>query len=115
MVHQVFVLLAGGTSLDVTFYPLIHVQPPVLPLRGLGGFISAWVSSGWGIVVALHDLPPQFYLRRNCYSAVLEPLGLVVMCGVEVEVVCIFPLLHHSSMGFLDVCYLLFQVVRFWI
>ena len=41
VVHQVFVLLAGGTSLDIAFYPLIHVQPPVLPLCGLGGFVPA--------------------------------------------------------------------------
>ena len=58
IVHQVFVLLAGGASLDVAFYPLIHAWPPVFLLHGLGGLVSAWVSSSQGIVVVSHDLPP---------------------------------------------------------
>ena len=41
---------------------------------------------------------------------VFEPLGLVVACGVEVEVLCVFPLFHLLSMDSLGICYLLFQV-----
>ena len=105
VVRQVFVLLAGGASFDVVFYPLVHAGPPVLSLRRLGGFISSWVSSGGIVVVASHDLPSQFYFGGNHYPMVFEPLGLVVMRGVEVEVICVFPLFHCSFVGFLSVGY----------
>ena len=105
---QVFVLLAGGASFDIVFYSLIHAWPLVLLFCGLGGLVSAWVSSGQGIVIVLHNLPPEFYFGGNCYSTVFEPLGLVVMCGVEVKVVCIFPLFHLPSIDSLGICYLSF-------
>ena len=91
VVCQVFVLLTGGASFDVAFYPLIHVGPPVFSLRRLGGFVSPWMSSSGVVVVASHDLPSQFYFGGNYYSTVFEPLGLVVARGVEVEVMCVFP------------------------
>ena len=103
VVRQVLVLLAGSASFDVVFYPLVHAGPPVLSLRRLGGFVSPWMSSGGIIVVASHDLPSQLYLRGNYYPTVFEPLGSVVMRGVEVEVMCVFPLFHCSSVGLLSV------------
>ena len=85
VVRQVFILLAGGASFDIVFYPLVHVGPPVLSLRRLGGFVSPWMSSGGIVVVASHDLPSQLYLGGNYHSTVFEPSGSVVMRRVEVE------------------------------
>ena len=63
------------------------------------------MSSSGIVVVASHDLPSQFYLGGNYYPMVFEPLGLVVMHGVEVEVMCVFPLFHCSFVGLLSVGY----------
>ena len=62
LVRQVFVLLAGSASFDVVFDPSVHARPPVLPLRGLYGFISPWMSRGRCVVVMVHDSPPQVQL-----------------------------------------------------
>ena len=61
-VRQIFVLLAGGASLDVVFDPSIHARPPVLPLRGLYGLISPRVSGRGCVVVVIHDPPLQVHL-----------------------------------------------------
>ena len=107
VVHQVFVLLAGGASFDVVFYPLVHVQPPIFLFRGLGSFVSSWVSSGGVVVIALHDFSPQFYFRGNYHPMVFEPSGLVVVCRMDIEVVCVLPLFHSLSVGLLCVGYFL--------
>ena len=65
------------------------------------------MSSSQVIVVASHDFPFQLYFRGDRYPVVFEPLELVVMHGVEVKVVRIFPLFHRSFVGLLGLGYFL--------
>ena len=61
------------------------------------------MSSGGFVVVVSHDLSSQLCFGGNYYPTVFEPSGLVVMCQVEVEVMCVFPLFHCSLVGLLGV------------
>ena len=57
LVREVFVLLAEGTSFDVSCDPLIHSGPPVHGGDFSGGFIPPWVSCDWSAMIIKEDAP----------------------------------------------------------
>ena len=108
-VRQVFVLLTGGAPFDVVFDPLVHAEPLVLSFCSSYGLVSSQVSGSRGVVIVVHDLPPQIRLRWYHYSMASEPLGVLqVFILGEVEVVSIPPFFHFFASTFLGLCNFLF-------
>ena len=100
-VCEVFVLLAEGTSLDVSRDPLVHSRPPVRGGDLSGGFIPPWVSCNWSTMIVMEDAPFYLFIRGNNYLLLRSPQvggGNGVSRG-GVEEVFVFPFDHECSVS----------------